>query len=788
MNLYINGQAAITKTDSVQPVSKAYSCFLGKEDDPTRYLSGEVSSLKIYSGAMTPAQVTAAYDAALFSSLLQFHWDFTVAVGGTTTYTDSVKGILATMQSGNGGAEPQRSALGVVLVGEGPMSSGGGGGFLSLALSGEILGGPMTVVGVVKWSTLTFASRIFYCGNIGPSDSIVIANDAAAGKLDWSITTGVGGGVVQNNALSVASALVINIRYHIVTTVSSLAMTTYIDGVEVAKTTSTDMTPNRVARTQCYIGKSPVATNAFFSGEVSSLKIYSDAMTQAQVTMAFSAHQSSAAQKSYVYTSATTCTHSTNMNAPCCGTKLFVIIDSSVIKIAPGAFKMCTSIIDVDFTSATSLESIGASAFEGMVDLTTVNMAGATLLASVGVRAFNGCAKLASVKLASTTVSIGAQAFMSTLLSVESTVDFNTVQCASGVFSFVCPTWTRGVGGGVAWAVRYDHAAVCFDDGAVVSTGGRPNGGGEVHTMPAGGTTMALVTQSTFTERHSHAIARVPGNANDFLVVAGQNAALTYLNDALLTTDRGTTFTIKSAAVFTGPRSSPGLVAIQTPASFVAFGGLNEATEYNEIRKSVNSGVTWTTIRADGGLGNECASSPLMWDKRVLISYAYMPLLGRILVTGGKSGTAPPGGTAPYYFEDVWGSDDGGVCWTKHSSDANGAATLGYAGASLLVVTLAGLEIPVLAGGVTLSGVYLNTVSYSIDGGKTWSVTASSGTMWPARAYSAVVLDPANARFAIMGGKDATKNMNDVWTASAATVVEVVRCHASSPLLSVPLA
>jgi hypothetical protein len=28
MNLYINGQAAITKTDSVQPVSKAYSCFL----------------------------------------------------------------------------------------------------------------------------------------------------------------------------------------------------------------------------------------------------------------------------------------------------------------------------------------------------------------------------------------------------------------------------------------------------------------------------------------------------------------------------------------------------------------------------------------------------------------------------------------------------------------------------------------------------------------------------------------------------------------------------------------
>ena len=32
--------------------------------------------------------------------------------------------------------------------------------------------------------------------------------------------------------------------------------------------------------------------------------------------------------------------------------------------------------------------------------------------------------------------------------------------------------WTQGVGGGSAWLARLQHAAVCFDDGVVVTTGG----------------------------------------------------------------------------------------------------------------------------------------------------------------------------------------------------------------------------------------------------------------------------------------------------------------------------
>ena len=112
---------------------------------------------------------------------------------------------------------------------------------------------------------------------------------------------------------------------------------------------------------------------------------------------------------------------------------------------------------------------------------------------------------------------------VATTFTATSSGDAQQVAFSSGYVTPVTLTWTQGTGGGTAWSARSLHAAVCFDDGVVVTTGGYTAFGesSEVHTTTAGGTALALVAQTTFTARQSHAIARVMGNADAFLVVGG---------------------------------------------------------------------------------------------------------------------------------------------------------------------------------------------------------------------------------------------------------------------------
>ena len=318
-------------------------------------------------------------------------------------------------------------------------------------------------------------------------------------------------------------------------------------------------------------------------------------------------------------------------------------------------------------------------------------------------------------------------------------------------------TWTGGTGGGTApatitWSARVGHAAVCFDDGVVVTTGGiygGSEGSSEVHTTTAGGTALTEVspTQTTFTERYGHAIARVMGDPDAFLVVGGSGSGGNK-NDALLTEDRGVSFVEKSTSVFTSGRYGTALVATG-PATFVAYGGTGSSPGmYNEVRQSTNSGGNWTTLRAEGGLGGECSGDAAMWSARNDMAYAYMPLRNRILLAGGWSSEG--------LEQDVWGSDDGGTCWFQLTADSDGTAPNEYGGASLVVATLGGVEILVLAAGSDSGFNELNSVYRSLDGGASWEVIASSGLIWEARYRSALVYDLANTRLAIMGGETAT--------------------------------
>ena len=351
--------------------------------------------------------------------------------------------------------------------------------------------------------------------------------------------------------------------------------------------------------------------------------------------------------------------------------------------------------------------------------------------------------------------------------------------------------WVEGTGGGTSWLARFGHAAASFDDGVVVTTGGMNAVGtyfSDVQTTTSGGTALAVVAPTAFTARALHAIARVPSDPDAFLMVGGQDlSGQQYLNDALLTTDRGASFVTQSTAVFTGiGRLSSGLIATGT-SSFVAVGGYDGVTHYNEVRRSVDLGVTWTTLRVNGptsgdGTGGDSCADKKMWSQRRAFGYAYMLLRKRIvLAAGSKSG--------PPEF-DAWGSDDGGVCWQQLTVDISGGGN-GFYAPSLAVALLSGIEILVLAGGVNTGSVHLNTVYSSLDAGVTWELIANSVVMWQGRSFSTLVFDALNERLATLGGVTDSGLVNDFWTASATTLVTTVRLlppHASCALLLPPLA
>ena len=81
----------------------------------------------------------------------------------------------------------------------------------------------------------------------------------------------------------------LDVWYHIVTTVSGTTMRSYINGV-LQGDTAGGWEPNAVARGNCYVGKPNWAAEGHLNGAVASLKIYSGAMTQAEVTNAYSAY------------------------------------------------------------------------------------------------------------------------------------------------------------------------------------------------------------------------------------------------------------------------------------------------------------------------------------------------------------------------------------------------------------------------------------------------------------------------------------------------------------------
>ena len=358
----------------------------------------------------------------------------------TGTTTTNIPGVPSqysvTLASG-----AVRTAEGVVFDGTAALS------YATLTL--PTLGETMSIEAVVRWKTLpsTMYSRIFECGaDTGVTDQITLRYDASDQKIMWQIHQG------SSTVSFVKSTSVIaaNRWYHIIATVYGNTMALYIDGVKTVVDHGARTKPNRVTRSECFMARPIASATPDFDGTIMALNFFAGAMSDAQVVDA-----------SYVYrySSSTSCVYSDGVH--CCGSAKMIVIDSSVVEIKAGAFKMCAGVTFVTFESGTSLTTIKEGAFSDMGSLASLDMSPATSLATIESEAFFNAAALVSVKFASTVTSIGTRAFAtdSTSPLTASGVDWNGVDCAAVVTtatpSFpwspsLCPNIPRFTGSSVA--------------------------------------------------------------------------------------------------------------------------------------------------------------------------------------------------------------------------------------------------------------------------------------------------------------------------------------------------
>ena len=371
--------------------------------------------------------------------------------------TDSISGISTALVAG-----ATRTATGVVLDGVD--------GYADLNFGSALLGGAMTIEIVAKVNTLTAYARLFVYG--APSGTAVNANNnadyivvgahlvsqAAPGQLGWSIRQG----SASEKSASFPNSLVPGVRYHIVATVSGTTMRTYINGLKRGENLN-GWEPNSVLRAFGYIGKGLFSGSSPLSGEVSSLKIYSGAMTETEVAVAYVASLPPCAKGGIASVCAVRSTNpacADSATSCCAGNATAMFLGASVTAIAANAFEGCASLTTVNLATATSLTSIGASAFSGCTSLTTLSFVGAA-----GV------------------TSIGANAFTNTQVN-PFTVNFGTLSCATVAaptsFGFNC------TGGSTILAFHWDFTGTSTLRHRAVPLHRRQRGGGPFESARSG--------------------------------------------------------------------------------------------------------------------------------------------------------------------------------------------------------------------------------------------------------------------------------------------------------------
>jgi arabinan endo-1,5-alpha-L-arabinosidase len=157
-------------------------------------------------------------------------------------------------------------------------------GYVSLPLS---VGNCSTVSAWVKWNGEVAWQRIFDFGN-DTSDYFFLTPLSASGNMRCAINVG-GAGEQQLNA---PSALPMNSWHHVAVTLDGTTSTgiLYLDGQPVATNTSVTYRPWETTPHTNNIGKSQFPADPYFSGEISSFRIFGRALSAGEISNIYSAN------------------------------------------------------------------------------------------------------------------------------------------------------------------------------------------------------------------------------------------------------------------------------------------------------------------------------------------------------------------------------------------------------------------------------------------------------------------------------------------------------------------
>ena len=280
--LFINGILikSTTHATNVEPaLVRRDRCYIGRSNgvaDEDAFMSAEISSFQIYSGALTQDEIVTSYQSTF--PILEYAWDFRDFVLGANAalrvLRDSVQGVSAYLMGDHG----------AVVTSTGVSLNGTEGSFIDLELDMHVLGGAMTIEIVARFDALNSWSRLFACANGPNQNNIYLANDGSTSALVFGVIAS----VVGTGLSRYPGAIDLGVRYHFVATAEGSTMRTYMNGALVNETTD-GVEPNAMTRSQCYIGKSNWGHDEYLAGEVTYLKIYSGAMQAAQVTRTYEA-------------------------------------------------------------------------------------------------------------------------------------------------------------------------------------------------------------------------------------------------------------------------------------------------------------------------------------------------------------------------------------------------------------------------------------------------------------------------------------------------------------------
>ena len=145
-------------------------------------------------------------------------------------------------------------------------------------------GGAFTFTAWVYWNGGGNWQRIFDFGN-DPSHYLFLTPSSGS-ALRFAINNGSGEQIVERSG-----ALASGSWQHVAVTLSNNVATLYVNGAQVASSTSFSITPASFSPIKNYLGKSQFAADPLFSGKLDEVEIADFAMTPAQISVLYNSTQ-----------------------------------------------------------------------------------------------------------------------------------------------------------------------------------------------------------------------------------------------------------------------------------------------------------------------------------------------------------------------------------------------------------------------------------------------------------------------------------------------------------------